>query len=640
MENNIVSQNLSRIEIGVGELFLIYFKLFFISFITLNFALPFCINKACSKIIDNIYIEGRKLIFIGKAKDLYPKFFLSMFLSFITLGIYLIWFIKNLYKWIAENTIFEDEVDSEIKSEFSITALDVLIMEYFYSCAVIFTFGIAFPWLLKRRIRWIINNVSINGQRLNFDCSENSIVKKYFIWLLLAIVTFGIYGIWIENKILKWSVSNSKISKTNELDRKQQKSDFRYVTIFGVVATFTYLCFCFVIIILNFDQLFIILEDTDLYYQFDDQNNLYVTGLKDTTQIEIVIPDTYSGYDVYGVSAMAFKNNSSITSITIEDGIEVIGYQAFQGCTGLTELVIPDSVTTIGFGIMEDCDNLEKITVPFIGIRDVSPSNKYFGYFFGATEYLNNSTYVPTSLNEVAITKATSIASYTFYGCTGLTDITLNDDLQYIYANAFQNCSGLSQMVIPDSVILMGYKMFYGCTSLKNLTIPFIGYSNTIGESSPFSHLIEYETTIKTLQITQAVMLCDYAFDYYRSLETIILPETLTSIGEHSFQDCISLKSIILPSKITEIPDGAFYDCISLEYIVIPNITIIDLNAFTYCNNLETIYYTKNSVVNWANISKPGLHTELSAATLYLYSPSQPSSGNYWHYLDGVPTKW
>jgi len=57
----------------------------------------------------------------------------------------------------------------------------------------------------------------------------------------------------------------------------------------------------------------------------------------------------------------AFKDCSSLASITLPDGVMSVGDAAFSGCGSLTSIVIPDSVTDMGNGIFKDCVSLTSI---------------------------------------------------------------------------------------------------------------------------------------------------------------------------------------------------------------------------------------------------------------------------------------
>ena len=82
----------------------------------------------------------------------------------------------------------------------------------------------------------------------------------------------------------------------------------------------------------------------------------------------------------------------------------------------------------------------------------------------------------------------------------------------------------------------------------------------------------------------------DYFFMDRNNLETIILPNTVTSIGIHAFHNCSGLKSMTIPNSVTSIGTWAFNDCSSLTSVTIPNsITSIDAYAFWGCSGLTSV---------------------------------------------------
>ncbi len=112
---------------------------------------------------------------------------------------------------------------------------------------------------------------------------------------------------------------------------------------------------------------------------------------------------------------------------------------------------------------------------------------------------------------------------------------------------------------------------------------------NANGTSS-YSNRV-YSSKVKNIRIGRNCFInSSYAFSYCTSLQSITIPNTVTSIGSYAFYTCYSLQSITLPNTVTSISDNAFYNCYSLQSITVPN-TIISIrdNAFYRCHSLQSI---------------------------------------------------
>ena len=162
----------------------------------------------------------------------------------------------------------------------------------------------------------------------------------------------------------------------------------------------------------------------------------------------------------------------------------------------------------------------------------------------------------------------TSIGAWAFFGCSGLTSVTIPNSVTSIGNFAFGGCSGLTSVAIPNSVTSISQSAFYGCSGLTSVTIP--NSVTSIGNS---------------------------AFSGCSSLTSITIPNSVTSIGDNAFQGCNGLTSITIPSSVTSIGNQAFEGCSGLTAI---NTT----NLASWCNiyypnmNANPLYYIHHLCLN------------------------------------------
>ena len=291
----------------------------------------------------------------------------------------------------------------------------------------------------------------------------------------------------------------------------------------------------------------------------------------------IVIPAfvTYSGktYHVSGIGDNAFSRCSGLTSITIPEGVTSIGNNAFDGCSSLTSITIPNSVRSIGNNAFDGCRSLTSVNISgFKAWCKITFSNVSSNPLSYARHLFLNGAEIK---DLVIPNSVTSIGKYAFYGCSSLTSVT-----------------------IPNSVTSIGGYAFDGCSSLTSVNISDIEawckitFSN--GSSNPLSyarHLFLNGAEIKDLVIPNSVTsIGNYAFSRCSSLTSVIIPEGVTSIGNSAFYGCSSLTSVIIPEGVTNIGDYAFDGCRGLTSINIPEgVTSIGDRAFFYCSGLTSI---------------------------------------------------
>ena len=297
-------------------------------------------------------------------------------------------------------------------------------------------------------------------------------------------------------------------------------------------------------------------------------------------------------------TAIVIKQSSDIVVATIpsmvtynerEYAVTAISAYAFANCRSLVSVIIPNSVTSIGFGAFKNCISLESMTIPFVGEKADGSGNNTIAYMFGGVEYSDNAIYVPTSLKTIVINGGT------------------------IAENALNGCVSLESIVISDNVTSIGLGAFAGCTSIKNIVVPFIGNTKDGTTNTAFGYIfgsptgndnrLHVPTSLKSVIVTGGTIVHNYVFYCCESIESIKLPNTITSIGTQSFYYCSSLKEIVIPDSVTTVGEQAFARCSALASVTIgKSVTSLANQVFENCTNISKVNYT-GTIDQWVEIT-------------------------------------
>lgn len=384
-------------------------------------------------------------------------------------------------------------------------------------------------------------------------------------------------------------------------------------------------------------------HDNALY--LGNENNPYVALIKvdEEAVYGLTSCEIHSQTKVIGGSA--FSSCYSLTEIKIPDGVVGIGVSAFSNCQSLTELEIPVGVTKIGTYAFESCRALTHVKYNATNCADFAETDRAFMY---AGEDGDGITVTIGANVE-------KIPAYAFYAgeyASKLISVKFETGsvCREIGEKAFAKCNTLFDVEIPACVTSIGSGAFSECATLTRVTY---NATNCAEARSVFegSGWDGEGITITFGANVERVPAYLFYHSEYASLDIIAVVfeegSVCASIGEYAFFSCTKLTSVTFKSAnaLESIENRAFYGCSALTSITIgSNVTAIGYWAFGD-SGLDKIYYMDtleqwNTLLNDCGSTNPAL----SSATVYYYVENESDvptdGGQYWRYVDGVPTVW
>ncbi len=347
-----------------------------------------------------------------------------------------------------------------------------------------------------------------------------------------------------------------------------------------------------------------------LTYTIENNGSVTITHCDPNASGEIIVPatinDPWTGAIPCPVTAIAdeaFRMCMNVTKVTLPDTITSIGERAFFGCTAITSLNIPSSLTSLGAYAFNLCKSLKSVTIPAM---------------------------------------LTNISDYAFKGCSSITTLTIPSSVKTIGTEAFADCSSLKDVKFKGTLSKIGNSAFKNCTSLTGAyfdELPPTSFGTSVFMNAPALFTIYYLEDYATawapngektysadkyplnefnenmsgtfdglkyiVEDTNTVTII--GFDANKISSTLIIPEKIggryvTAIEKFALSGCATLESVVIPESMTSIGDFAFYGCSSLTSAYFRGAVpasfgsgVFDDAASTFC-----MYYRTANRTSWA----------------------------------------
>ena len=300
---------------------------------------------------------------------------------------------------------------------------------------------------------------------------------------------------------------------------------------------------------------------------------------------ECTIPasTTYIGNDAF--------IGSQFTKLVMSDSVTGLGYNVFQNST-IEEAYISSNLEASDIRVFMGCSNLSTVknlenckltSIPYewflnCGLTDVKLP--------ATATTIGGNAFKGSTLESIVIPAGfTLIDDYAFQNCKSLTTVTFAGNAganAVIDQAAFENCTALTSIVIPEGVKTLGNCAFKS-SALTTVTLP-----TTLTTLNGGEHF--YRTALTSVVGLENTQITSIPGSMFRGLskwtpDEIVLPNTVTSIGQYGFAD-VGMKSIVLGAGMTTLDTEAFVNCKYLESVYLPStLTSVKSNAFT--NNLR-----------------------------------------------------
>lgn len=355
---------------------------------------------------------------------------------------------------------------------------------------------------------------------------------------------------------------------------------------------------------------------------------------------------------ITSISESLFYGCDGLVEMEIPTTITSIGSGAFILCSGLTSMVIPASVTSFGSSIFSGCSNLQTVTLPntikVIGSRFFNNCRKLEAIEIPTSvEEIEGSAFSGCSmLTTIELPSSVKVVeSYAISYCDNLTTLVLSPSLESIDDYAFACNESIEDIFYNTSSPVTADENIFDSSIYSSATLhipigtketfqsvtPWNLFNNIVDDLNPSGDVTEFEYTYEGQTISYTVIDAEaktvrtkagdgwtivnpvtgdlilpsnpmYGDTEYTLIEigdyslagrdytSVVIPNTVQTIGAHAFKGCSSLTSMVIPNSVKTIEEWAFGSCYDLTSVTLGNsLQSIGIYAFAGCSKLSVI---------------------------------------------------
>lgn len=347
----------------------------------------------------------------------------------------------------------------------------------------------------------------------------------------------------------------------------------------------------------------------------------YVTIGKNTFEGATALEEISLPSTLEVISDSAFAKCPSLVSVRVPENVKSIGQSVFEGCTGLREILLPDGCESIGSRAFFGC-KFDHITLPssltaiptylFNGnsnLKEITLPEKIV--FIGEFAFSN------TGITELTIPASVGTFSLRAVSWTNIRELILPDSVTRADGN-IENCPELEVIHFPDTLTVFG--PVTELPKLRSINIPYAMTRLDVGQLvncpslaeiiiAPDHPLFEIKgellirkkdkTVVSVLGDVRELIIPDdgsvlaigpNACQGRKTLERVVIPGCVETVGTLSFDGCTSLSSVELGEGLGLLDSYCFRGCSALTSIAFPEGVTVNACIISGCSSLKEVF--------------------------------------------------